>query len=150
MRAKYITCITLTTGDISRSYRDEITVPEAMQWAVDALQAAARGERIELEPMGPGYTLQITLISSKAMIATVWLNDAPVVTFGVAAHSRAGASLWRSLIETQTVTGKPLDCPPEPWIAARLEPGAARASADALAMIGDLERCVGWAFMESR
>jgi len=69
-----------------------------------------------------------------------------VVTFGVPLTRARGATLWRSLYETATTPVVAIDCPPEPWIAARLELGVGQASEDAMMMIGDLERVIGGSF----
>lgn len=71
-----------------------------------------------------------------------------MVTVGIATHSRAGAPLWRLLIETASTPLQPLDCPSEPWVVARLEPAIVTASRDVVGALGDLERCLGWAWIE--
>src|SRR5690606_32854111 len=95
----------------------------------------------------------------RSLIATVWgplteiRNSAPMclplVTFGVAEHSRGGAKLWRMLHQAREpeVQTSPDNCPPEPWVAARMEVGIALLPEHA-EWIGDFERCVGWAWLE--
>lgn len=78
----------------------------------------------------------------------------PVVTVGIAGHSRCAAHLWRSLHEdapegSQVATTVD-DRPPTPWVAARLDIGAALVPASELYWIADLERCLGWAWLEMR
>lgn len=46
------------------------------------------------------------------------------------------------------VATDPERCPPEPWVAALLQPGAAFAGREAMMVFGDFERCLGWAFIE--
>jgi len=40
-----------------------------------------------------------------------------------------------------------IDCPPEPWIAARLELGVGKRAEDAMMMIG-IRKVIGWEFLE--
>lgn len=147
---KYLHNLTITTGHTRRSYRDEVS-EDAIEWAREAIRDAILAGYVPLHPMGPDWRLACTRESSKALLCRVWRAEIVVVTFGVASHSRHGAKLWRALLETATTPIAVTECPPEPWVAARLEPGAAVVADDqpeALEMIGDMERCVGWGFLE--
>lgn len=93
-------------------------------------------------------TLSAT-VKGRCMIATVWGEPvkgipAPIVTFGVASHSRCAASLWRVL------GGAEADRPVTPWCAARIEVGAAFATEDTMRATADLERCIAWAWLDQR
>lgn len=146
-RDRFIHHITLTTGHTRRSYRDEVD-NDAIQWLREGWNIMSHpGKSLGLSPAMPGYWISAEQ-RGKALTAVISQAGEPVVTFAIAAHSRAGAPLWRHLIESATTPIVAVDCPPEPWCAARLEVGAIRASPDALLAIGDLERCVAWMFLE--
>jgi hypothetical protein len=143
--------ITITTGDNRRSWRHEIE-PRALASSAMLLDAAIRDGRVALPVEPAGLDLQVTA-QGRCMVATVWHDEVPLVTFGVAAHSRCGASLWRMLCSGATVTAEgrrainPDSAPQEPWCAARLEPGIA-VMMDVAPLLGDLERCIAWAWLD--
>lgn len=148
--SKYLHHLTMTTGHTRKSYRDEVS-DEVVAWARQAIRDAIVSGYVPLPPMGIEWRLACTRESSKALLCSVWRGVSVVATFGVAAHSRHGSKLWRALMETATTPIAVSQCPPEPWVAARLELGAAAVADDdpePLGMIADLERCVGWAFLE--
>lgn len=81
------------------------------------------------------------------MVATVWHNDAPLVTLGVAVHSRDGAQLWRTLHkQAELPVETSIDsCPTEPWAAVLLHAELAFYP-DTADWLVDFERCLAWAF----
>lgn len=148
--SKYLHHLTMTTGHTRRSYRDEVD-DHAIKWGRHAIATTRLAGPLVLPELGPDYLLHCTRETSKTLLCSLWRGDAVCVTFGVAAHSRHGAKLWRALMDTATTPIAVTACPPEPWVAARLELGAAAVADDdseSLGMIADLERCVGWAFLE--
>lgn len=151
MRDQYLTHVTMSTGHVRKSYRNEVD-DAAVQWAREAVQQAISLGHVPLPPLGPDWRLACTRERSSTLLCSVWNGLAVVVTFGVAGSSRYAGKLWQALVDT---------APPEvpvhasiaaprgaPWVAARLELGAANAGRDALMMLGDMERCVGWGFLE--
>lgn len=157
---RYLNHVTLTTGDTRRSYRHEVS-DEAIGLCRDLLDDALDQPQIHtVIPRTNGCTMTATA-HGRALIVTVWtppveLRDsaptrAPLVTFGVALDSKRGAKLWRLLherYESQLATHID-ECPAEPWVAARIEVGAA-IMPEAMDWIGDFERCVAWAFLGDR
>lgn len=159
---RYLHHVTLTTGHSRRSYRDEVddeAVAVCRRILDDALAAPRRHVEI---PACYGCTLTATA-EGGALIATVWgpptevrtlgLERPPLVTFGVAERSRHGVKLWRVLHQAQgaNVQTSPEQRPPEPWVAARIEIGIALLGDQAeviMPIIGDLERCLAWAWIE--
>lgn len=155
--------ITLNTGHTRRSPRSEVG-PGIVEALRPILERALTGTPTPIPP-GQGYTLtggvrgrcaSFTVWSRSLLI---WPEDdqaqrAPVVEIGVAGHSRCGAPLWRTLhalaarldLPVKTDPGR---CPPEPWCAALLYPGAVLAP-DAMDWLGDFERCLAWAWLASR
>jgi hypothetical protein len=160
MRERYLTHVTLTTGHSRRSYRHEVS-EQALAVCAGLLDGALSGGEPRIPAIEPPLTLTATRRGC-CLAATAWAADeqhgrVPVVTIGVAGHSRCGAALWRLLhahahpaIPLRTVAGQ---CPAEPWCAARLDaPGIILYSdvADMWYALGDLERCLAWAWLERR
>ena len=71
-------------------------------------------------------------------------NDVPIVTVGIAQRSREAKELWSSF---ETHFGKPKAVMPQaPYCMVELHPNM-MAFPDALEWIGDLERCIAWAWI---
>lgn len=165
---RYIHHVTLDTGHSRRSYHDEVA-DEALAALHDGLSCALRREPENIIVPGQlDYTYSATR-EGKCMIATIWRSlsrmtaarrremhltpedRVPVVTFGVAAKSLCGAGLWRLLHDGQrpyATDGKP--CPPEPWLAARMDIGAALVAQDdpsEMLWMADFERCLAWTWL---
>jgi hypothetical protein len=145
---RYILHITLDTGHTRRSPRAEVD-DVAIAAVQDGLDRALAGGR----PLIPGGDCTMTATAAgKCLIATAWSGGAaPLVTVGVAAHSRCGARLWRALHEERgaamprlATAGNP--CPQEPWCAARLEIGLA-SEPRAAYWLADWERVLAWAWL---
>lgn len=149
----YLHHLTLDTGHARRSWRHEIA-PDALagsrqllQRALDAGGAPGGSDAVPLPvpPLGR-YSLTATG-AGRCLVVTVHAADGgqlePLATFGVATHSRCGASLWRRLRQGEPDT----PTPPEPWCAARLQRGLMRDLA-AAEWLGDLERCMAWAWLD--
>ena len=147
--SRYLIHLTLQTGHSRRSPRAEVA-DHVVTYCRELIDAALAqdGAQIAIQGLPAGWTLSARSAGRHALLATVWRDDQPMVTIGVATHSRAGAALWRLLIETAPTPGQPLDCPAEPWVVARLEPALVTASRDVIEALGDLERCLGWAWIE--
>lgn len=143
--------VTLTTGHTKRTYRDEVA-DESVVGAMDLLERAQH-ERVRMPGLGDDMAITVTSEGRSAMIATIWQGEVPVVTFGVARNSRASAGLWRILLRTATPEHTPIvldesSRPQPPWIAARIEIGAALVLPVIMMAIGGLESAIGFAFLE--
>lgn len=148
-RGRYIQHVTLQTGHSRRTYRDEVADPD-IRAATDALDRS-KHERVRLPQLGPEYALTASWEGHNAMLCTIWLGQAPVVTFGVARNSRASAGLWRILLRQKV--GAPIvmdesSRPEPPWIAARIEVGAALAGPEQMMAIGGMESVIAFAWLE--
>lgn len=149
---QHIHHLTITTGHTRRSLRDEIDPavrPGIARLLADGL-AAGRVDLTMVHP--PGHWLRLTPNGKCLAVTVMHGDDLPLVTFGVASHSRCGARLWRMLTAGALVTEggrhlSPARAPQEPWCAARLEPGLAYMP-DSAAWLGDLERCIAWAWLD--
>ena len=144
--AQYLWHVTLQTGHTRRSYRHEVA--DDVVHVCRALLSRALRSPTEI----PGLPLvMMAECSRRRLLARVRTrDDLPIVTLGVARHSAAGAPLWRLLTETSELPVHPLAerCPPEPWCAARLERGLAKLSQEHILMLGDMERCFAWAWLD--
>lgn len=139
--ARSLQHVTLTTGDVRRSWRSEVH-----DGVVDTLRPlvarAVAGEAVLLP--GP-HSLTLTAEArGRSLLATIHGAGAALVRMGVADRSTAGAGLWRHL------TGDTLPRPRTPWCAATLEPGLVLHPdmVQVAALLGDLERCLAWAWIE--
>lgn len=148
---RYLHHITLTTGHSRRSWRHEIT-PEIMPRLVELVATAREDSGALLPGITPRCWLAITDTARCALASIRTDDDVPVLTFAVADHQRCGSQLWQMLIETASVpcVSTIADRPETPWCAVRLDTGIALMGEQSAKMLGDLERCVAWAWLESR
>jgi hypothetical protein len=153
---RWLTHLTMATGHLRRSYRSEV-IEEAIAWGREAIRQTTLAGPMALPQMGPDYLLHCTRETTQTLLCSVWRGEAVCVTFGIAAHNKQGSGLWRALVDTAEVPLHPSisgdALPAKPWCAARLELGALAMVRDGqreqLEMLGDLERVIGWAFLES-
>jgi len=144
---RYLHHVRLVTGYGGRSTRDEVDDQAIARFR--SLIAAGGGA---LEPDGNELRVEV---SGRCLTATVHRSAERggelLATIGVAEHSRCGAALWRRLhqdcvVKLGRVTMRRDEVPPEPWSAACLEAGA-EADAAAMRWLGDIERCLSWAWL---
>ena len=116
----YLNFITLNTGAAERIAPPDATVTRAA--ALDLGRALRDGTTGVGEH--PGYRLK-ALTVGPALLCTVYGNELPLTTFGVAARSRGSAKLWEILHASSQAYGlatDPLTPPASPWCAVRVEP----------------------------
>ncbi len=80
-------------------------------------------------------------VDGTAALVTVYREDAPLVTFGVAADQAGAAALWPLLGQSEAPEPSAV-----PWLAVRLQPGLALYPGDA-DWLRDFERCWAWAWL---
>ena len=152
----YFLHLTLQTGHTRKSERSEVW-PETVELLRPVLERALGGERVPL-PRFPGYSITATK-HRRCLLVTLWgqagetarPEPVPILTVGVALHSRCGAYLWRTLHKdalTPLATA-PEAVPPEPWVADRIELGAAL-HLPAMEWTGDFSRSVAWTWYAMR
>lgn len=149
-RDQYLTHVTLVTGASARSYWQG-EPPPALEAGRQLLQRSLSTGIATLQQLGWPWYLMSERPSTKALLCTVWKAQTRMITFGVAAHSRHGAKLWRTLHAPPTVPLAAADCPPEPWLASRLESDClylGREHPEQLGDIRSIERVIAWAFLE--
>jgi len=154
MTERYIWHVTLDTGNTRRSPRSEVS---------DAILPGVRSMlKLALAGGQPQVMNGCTLTAAaegRCLLGTVWApvvtssKPVPVVTIGVAEHSRCGRRLWQLMHDVAERTGMPPlatdrnNPPQEPWCAARIEIGSV-AALETMEWLGDFERCLAWAWLE--
>ena len=155
----YLHHVTLTTGHSRRSYRHEVAdaavaegrrlIAEAVGGSGDAT-LAGEAAHCRLKVSVDGHQLLATVLGPTGPT----LPDrpcagevTPLVTFGAVRRSRAAPRLWEQLAALAGVALP--ERPPAPWCAVVLHPGLSL-HPDATDWLGDLERIVAWAWIESR
>lgn len=147
---RYFDHITITTGHTVRQYCNDVT-DETVARLQSMLDIALQSSAPTAVPGVEGATITATAPTAKTLLATVWIVQMPIITVGVALKSRGGAELWRMMVESATTPVAPRisagQQPPAPWIADRIEAGAAQ-HASTLSWTGDFSRCLAWAWAE--
>ena len=150
----YIAHITLNTGHVTRIERGDVTgetLARIGPWLA-ALVASGVQQPLPLSPLND-YTAAAAVAEGALMLSVfgrpivkgVFAGQRPpLVTLGVAKRSRHGAALWPVLMRTPGIRPG-LRQPAEPWCAVGLWPTAGR-DMQAMHWLGDMERCVAWAW----
>lgn len=147
---RHVTLATGHTRDCTRSEVDDAAVAVCSR----LLDEARAGGRPAV-PGTPDLRLRVTR-EGRCLLATVETPDgAPVVTYGVATHSRCGAQLWRLLHRADpsiygSLATDPDRAPAETWLAVRIEPGVAFLAdlRDTMLLLADFGRCLAWAALD--
>ena len=146
---KFINHITLNTGHTRSSPRDEVSNEIIKTLAPWLLSAIKSGEKEPL-PVPDLAHYSARAIKDVGLVVSVFGNllkepTVPIITFGIAARSREATDLWAYLNANFGVKEK-IKIPSTPWCAVHLHHSAALFP-DALAWLGDFERCVAWAWL---
>lgn len=150
----YLHHVTLQTADSRISPRHEVR-DDVVRMLTPLLARALAGEHVPV-PGQAGYTM-LGADAGPCATVTVYANESdtaepaytPLLTVGIAGHSRCGSGLWRALHDREGLATDPDSPPPAPWVADRLEVGAIQ-YASALEWTGDLSRCLAWTYLETR
>jgi len=141
--------ITLNTGHCRASYPAEVD-PLVMVTARGLVHRMLRkqlGHPVAI-PGVRGYLLSGQSAGGN-MVATVWhALDLPILSMGVCTDAVSGANLWRTLHMVQGLATNVHAQPRSPWLGVVLLPGMVQTPPEAMAWLGDLERCLGHAWME--
>ncbi len=159
MSSPYLAHLTLTTGHLRRSYREEVGDEALALLAPWLARAISTGASEPLPVASLAHFAASATVENGSLLCTVWgppssqqsaasvhhVAAIPLVTFGVAQRSRQAAVLWPLLVALPgTATG--LQRPPSPWCAVSLQPGLLLHHT-ASEWLGDFERCVAWAWI---
>ncbi len=154
----YINHITLSTGHIARTSREDVA-PDVTKllagWLPDTISS---GKAHPLPVAELSHISAHVFVQDGALVVTVSApvgphtqgkphtgQAMPLVTFGVAQRSRQGAPLWDMLI--MAFGCKPgLQPPDTPYCAVVVHPGIA-VYAGPVEWLGDFERCCAWAWI---
>lgn len=154
MPPRYIEHLTIDTGDQRRSYRTEVA-DEVVAMLRPLLDRVAAGERVAVPgDARPRCELSGALGRNRALVVTVWAVDplpaaagldrpVPLVSLGIAPTSRAADEVWHGM----TQRTRDDRTPSAPWCAVRIYPTLALYP-EASHWLGDLERCLAWAWIE--
>lgn len=154
--AVYIQHLTLRTGHISRIQRGDVageTQGRVAPWLAALVHSGASAplpvsdlsEYSAVAFVADG-ALVITICGVAPTTGRMAGVPPPLVTLGVAKRSRHGTALWPLLHAAHMPPVKVgLARPAEPWCAIAIWPTITR-HIDAMAWLGDLERCIAWAW----
>jgi len=155
--SNFINHITLSTGHCRPSPRAEVD-DETLAILGPWLDQARKSGNIEPLPVAPLSHYGAMVIKDVGLVVTIygprgphtpgqshsgeWL---PLVTLGIAQRSRESGDLWASLLAH--LGGKTgIMAPTPPWVAVSIHDTIA-SYPEALQWIGDLERCIAWAWI---
>jgi hypothetical protein len=132
--------VTLTTGHVRKSYPDE--VDRRLYFVINRIIRDSQGPAgcgIEV----PGYSLKTTQAAGQTLATLFGSSGAPILTTGISTNG--DTELWRMMHESATtpIMTDPEKPPAGPYIADRIEIGAAMHS-DALVWTADFARTLGW------
>lgn len=155
--SNFINHITLSTGHCRRSPRTEVddaTLALLHPW----LERTRTSGNIEPLPVAPLSHFGARVIKETGLVVTIYGprgphipgrphsgDFVPIATLGIAQRSRESEALWTSL-RSHFCCKPGLTAPSTPWVAVSIHDNIA-AYFDALQWIGDLERCIAWAWI---
>lgn len=154
----YLNHTTLQTGHTRRSNRAEVsgeTMARISPWLA-ALVESGQPAPLPVSVLS-NYTGHASMIEGSLLITIggpaptggpMAGKPPPLITVGVAKRSRHGATLWPLMISDVMPRAKlGIERPGEPWAAVAIWPTIAFFP-DASGWLGDLERCIAWAWLE--
>jgi len=153
----HITHLTLATGHTTRIERGDVAGETLARVAPWLAALVASGQSAPLPVAELAHYSATAFVASGALVITICGVapttgrmagvPPPLATMGVAKRSRHGAALWPLLGAAHMPAIKPgLVRPGEPWCAVAIWPTITR-HLDALDWLGDLERCIAWAWV---
>ncbi len=140
----YIHHITLNTGHASRIRPGDVsgeTLARVGPWLA-ALVQSGQSAPLPVSDLAD-YTAHATAQNGALVVTISAPAGLPLVTMGVAVRSRHAIELWDGLVQLAKAN-KP-QRPSAPWAAVVLWPSLS-AHPEAAEWLGDLERCVAWAW----
>lgn len=154
----YINHLTLNTGHLARTSRGDVAASVTAHLAPWLQGLVNTGKAAPLPvPALSEYSAQ-ALLQDGGLVVTIYApagpyqpgkphggDVMPLVTMGLAQRSRQAASLWEELCAP--LPSRPaVDMPATPWLAVIMHP-TLPAHRGAAEWLGDLERCIAWAWL---
>lgn len=148
--------VTLDTGHVHHSPRPEAREESTALMGASLTRALRSPGVLEPVPNRDGYGYLATVERAGLLVTLVRIGKhgpVPVVTFGIAVDDTY-ADLWallhRQRHEMRGVIYRtePGDPPRPPWLAVRMEIGAASAPAADLLWMADFERVMAWVWLD--
>lgn len=154
----YINHITLNTGHLARSQRADVA-PEVTALLAPWLQGIINtGKTAPLPVPALSQYSALALMEGGGLVVTLYGPAGPhesgkphggdlmpLVTMGIAQRSRQAAPLWQALCKAYPGADR-LTMPVVPWAAVITYPTMA-AHRSSVEWLGDLERCIAWAWL---
>ena len=128
--AQALTHVTLMTGHTRRSPRSEVGGDIITR--LKSIVAAGEGEMSGLH----------IRIESLHTFTLAWRVDSPVVRCWLTTTADSDPRLWAA-------AGGEGPEPPAPWLAVQILRDALKCTPDEMIMLGDAERCVAWAIIDT-
>lgn len=159
MITSYLHHVTLTTGHSRRSYRSECNDRLLAQLAPIVAECERDGVAELPSPTGLMHLTRIADSDRPSRHVAIWAISEPqgpaLVTIAMAMTDRAGAGVWRGLHaghgEPTALASDPTTAPPAPWLAVILHvPAMIPNPHPAIEWLGDAERCIAWAWIDSQ
>jgi hypothetical protein len=124
---------------------DRSEVEEGLLRVIRPIVQAGGGE------LPGGLRVEITRHASGGHVLTVYRGDATVATCGLAVDDTQASQMWPQLTNLAQLLGfrRPKRQPPTPWLSVLILPGLAQVDPGPAGMLGELERCLAWAILES-
>ena len=144
----YIHHLTLTTGHASRVSDGDVsgeTMARVRPW-LEAMVESGRPMPLPVSALADDYSAHASAKDGALLVTVSGPTGLPMVTIGVAARSRHAVKLWAELVALSGAADP--GRPSAPWCAVVLWPDLS-AHMDAAAWLGDLERCVAWAWVNA-
>lgn len=142
----YIHHITLNTGHASRVSAGDVsgeTLASVRPW-LSAMLDSGEPMPLPVSALANDYSAHASAADGAVVVTVSGPTGLPLVTIGVAARSRHAVKLWGDLVELSGAADQTR--PSAPWCAVVLWPSLA-AHLDATAWLGDMERCIAWAWL---
>lgn len=155
---KYINHVTLSTGHCRRSPRaevDDATVQMLYPWLLKAIESGC----IEPLPVAPLSHYGARAIKEIGLVVTLYAprgphtqgqphtgEHLPIATLAIAQRSREAGDLWAMMVASFGAA-RGATRPETPWLAVALHDNIVQ-FLGALEWLGDLERCIAWAWVD--
>lgn len=147
-----LTHLTIEAAHAAQTSRSDVgdDIIAAVQPLIDAEEGEIGGFWLDfIRPLGEGRR---PIDGAAAFTIQLGKGGTALASCIVCWREEMARDAWRMVQAPATapLSGRPVSMPTQtPWLAATLLMGAVRAPDEVVAMLGDLERCVAWALIET-